>query len=165
MEGAQNLKSMNPLHLCTCVTNPKEDYTKKKNYLSVSWPGSRIKDLSAVSSQWRFSNVVLFLILEPFHSASLLPLYWRSTIRGEWCSKRSMPSAHTCSNEEVMLLTSIKIFLSHGGGVSSSLTKVHTGGNQRPFEYRKSHFQLWGPQNCNLWHYFAFYVPKTGPWG
>ena len=132
--------------ICAHVLQTQKKITRrKKNYLSVSWSGSRIKDLSAVSSQWRFSNVVLFVILEPFHSAPLLSLYWRSTVRGEWCFKRSMSSAHTCSNEEVMLLTSIKIFLSHGGGVSSSLTKFHAGGSQRSFEYHKSHFKLWRP--------------------
>ena len=64
-----------PISFVHSVTNPKEDYTRKKSYLSVSWPGLRITGPSAVSSQWKFSNVVLFVILEPFHSAPLLSLY------------------------------------------------------------------------------------------
>ena len=55
-----------------------------------------------------------------------------------------MSSAHTCSNEEVMLLTSITILLSHGGRVSSSLKKFHTGGSQRQVEYHKSYFSFEG---------------------
>lgn len=52
-------------HMCY---NPGKVYTKKVNYLSFASPGLRLNGPSAVSTQWRYSNVVLSVILERFHS-------------------------------------------------------------------------------------------------
>lgn len=71
---------------------------------------------------------MLFVIRELFHVAPLLSLY-DNQLSEESNAPSVLSSAHTCSNEEVMLLTSIKAFLSHGVGVSSSMTKFHTGEN------------------------------------
>lgn len=100
------------------LKSQKEDYTKKTNYLSSASAELRWNCPSTISSHWRFSKVLLFVI------APLLSLYWESIVRVECCSKCSMSPAHTCSNEEVMLLTLIKTFLSHRGWLSSSLRNI-----------------------------------------
>ena len=60
---------------CGNGKNPKKDYTKEYNYLSFAWPGLGLNVPLAVSSQCRFSDVVLFVTLKLSNSASLLSLY------------------------------------------------------------------------------------------
>ena len=60
---------------CEHGKNPKKDYSKEYNYLSFAWPGLRLNVPLAVSSQWRFSDVVLFVTLKLSNSAPLLSLY------------------------------------------------------------------------------------------
>ena len=64
-----------PSLLANMGKSPKKGYTKKNNYLSFAWPTLRLNVSSGVSSQWRYSNVVLFVTLEPSNSAPLLSLY------------------------------------------------------------------------------------------
>ena len=109
---------------CAHRHKPEKDHTKKTNYPLFAHPGLRLNGPSGVWSQWRFSNVVLFVILELFHSTPLLSLHWQPTVRGEWCSKSSMSSAHACSNDKVMMLTSTKTFLPRDTCVSRSLDRA-----------------------------------------
>ena len=72
--GAKSVLDQPILFAHMCYT-PGKVYTKKINYLSFASPGLRLNGPSAVPTQWRYSNVVLSVILERFHSVPPLSSY------------------------------------------------------------------------------------------